>query len=191
MMEHDHWFCHGQSVHEEVIRVPLAVRFNKLTSGRVTSRVSLVDVTPTIFDAVGLPIPAGLDGQSLLAPLAPRNLFAEARGNSGMSLRADNNGGLWRCVIRGDRKMMAKVNKSGPIREQLAFDLARDPGELKPLPINNGDPLFRALADFIARDPDPSGLPRHIDWGSLPGPGVAPVSDTNTLKKVRSLGYVR
>ena len=62
---------HGKSLHEEVLRVPLILHGadDRLTPGRQVERpVSLVDLAPTVLDLAQLPIPNGLDGQSLLAP---------------------------------------------------------------------------------------------------------------------------
>jgi len=191
MMEHDHWFAHGVYVYEEIIRVPLAIRYKNMPSGRIAAPVSLVDVAPTILEAVGLPVPEDLDGHSLLAPPETRPLFAEARGNAGLKHDDSHNGNLWRCLIRDHRKVTARIGRSGPIREANAYDLLADPGELAPQPAAETDPLYQTLVTFIQADPDPAGIPRNLVWGDLPGPNVAPTTDPRTLDALRSLGYVR
>lgn len=69
-------FSHGYSLHEELLRVPLSIKLPKQRTGvRVTSRVSLADVTPTVLDAVGLTWTTEAllgDGRSLLPILEPR-----------------------------------------------------------------------------------------------------------------------
>ena len=56
------------SIWEGGIRVPFLIRApGRLAAGRTNSTaVRLADLLPTILDFAGLPIPGGLDGQSLL-----------------------------------------------------------------------------------------------------------------------------
>ncbi|UCG15131.1 MAG: sulfatase [Phycisphaerales bacterium] len=191
MMEHDCWFGHGVHVHQELIRIPLAVRYQDLKPQRVETTVSLIDVTPTILVAAGLPVPAVLDGKSLFAPVDAREIFAEARGVWDDDQDDSHSAGLWRCLIRGDTKVVARIGNTGSIRSAQMFDLLADPKELNPSPATKEEPAFRALADFIASDPNPAGLPKNVAWGDLPGPNVAPSADPETLGHLRSLGYVQ
>jgi arylsulfatase A-like enzyme len=191
MMEHEHWFGHGLFVYEEMIRVPLAIRYKSMPAERIRSLVSTIDIGPTILEAAGLPVPGGLDGHTLFAPLPSRAVFAEARGNSGMKHDNTHNGRLWRCRMQGDSKVTARIGMSGPIREAHAYDLSIDPFEKNPLSVSEDDASLRPLAEFIAADPDPAGLPRNVAWGDLPGPNVSPSADPETLAHLRSLGYVR
>jgi arylsulfatase A-like enzyme len=80
MHEHGGW-SHDQSAYEELLRVPLVIRFPAARYGgrRVTDLVSLVDVMPTVLDALGRP-----------------ELATEARGRSRMPLIRD-------AAARGDR----------------------------------------------------------------------------------------
>lgn len=93
---------------------------------RVTRQVSLVDVMPTVLDALGLEVPAGLDGRSLLplaagdAPAGPSTAVAyAASSNRGLALRVDDrlkyvlNNAAWRSL-------------SGT---QTLYDVAADPAE--------------------------------------------------------------
>ncbi len=190
MMEHEIWFGHGLHVYEELIRVPLAIRYKSVTPRRADSLVSLIDIGPTILETAGLPLPGGLDGHSLFAPIDTRAVFAEARGNSGITHDNSHNGRLWRCRIHGQQKVTARIGMAGPVREVHAYDLSTDPLEQNPLPVKEDDPAFRPLAEFIAADPDPAGLPQDMAWGDLPGPNVSPFADPETLEHLRSLGYV-
>ncbi|RUL82548.1 sulfatase [Tautonia sociabilis] len=59
---------HKQTLYEEVLHVPLIVRFPKaLRPSRVGARVSLADVFPTVLELLGLPLPRDIDGKSLLS----------------------------------------------------------------------------------------------------------------------------
>jgi arylsulfatase A-like enzyme len=54
--------------YEGAVRVPLIMRVPGLPPRRVTTPVSLVDLTPTLLDLLGLPVPSHVQGRSL-APL--------------------------------------------------------------------------------------------------------------------------
>lgn len=58
---------HGIFLYDETVQVPLLFRLpGQHAAKRVAARVGLVDVAPTILQAVHLPIPAAMQGQSLL-----------------------------------------------------------------------------------------------------------------------------
>ena len=63
--EHGHW---GKSTnYEDATRAPLIVRTPDLGQGvRVTSPTEFLDVYPTLCELAGLPIPAALEGKSLV-----------------------------------------------------------------------------------------------------------------------------
>lgn len=65
--EHDE-NTHGVFLYDSTIRVPLAIKFPKGRSAaeRVSARANLADVAPTVLDAVRVPIPAAMQGESLL-----------------------------------------------------------------------------------------------------------------------------
>ncbi len=62
---------HGVFLYDETIHVPLLVKLpqERFAGRRVTSRVRLVDVAPTILEAVGIPVPEEMQGESLLRAL--------------------------------------------------------------------------------------------------------------------------
>jgi len=58
---------HGIFLYDETIHVPLLIKTPRQRSGRkVAIRVGLVDVAPTILQAVKLPVPEAMQGESLL-----------------------------------------------------------------------------------------------------------------------------
>jgi arylsulfatase A-like enzyme len=58
---------HGHTLYDEVVRVPLIVRFpgGAHAGRRVAEPVSLIDVVPTVLAALGLPPQEGVDGVAL------------------------------------------------------------------------------------------------------------------------------
>jgi len=56
---------HGMLLYQSTLRVPLLIRMPGVTPRRVSDAVRLIDVMPTVLDALGAAVPAG-DGVSLL-----------------------------------------------------------------------------------------------------------------------------
>jgi choline-sulfatase len=69
---HDHGgWEHGRTLHTEMLDVPLIVRLPGVGEGRAVDRLAQhVDLVPTILDALGLPVPQGVEGRSLLPAMA-------------------------------------------------------------------------------------------------------------------------
>ena len=71
---------HGQHVWDSTIRVPLFVRLPGARNARMDARAaSVVDIAPTLVQAMGLTISKDIDGRSLLEPAeAGRGVYFEA-----------------------------------------------------------------------------------------------------------------
>jgi arylsulfatase A-like enzyme len=114
---------HGHTMYDELLRVPLLVRFPGGTPrGRIDRQVRTMDVFPTILDAMGIPIPSGLDGVSLLGlarggAAPPETDVAPAD----FTYRPPD----LRAVRRADRKLIVDVDQDAV----SLFDLVRDPLE--------------------------------------------------------------
>jgi arylsulfatase A-like enzyme/Tfp pilus assembly protein PilF len=74
---------HGIFLYDETIHVPLVIKLpnadspdNHSTGKRIENRVELVDVLPTILQAVGIPVPPEVQGQSLLSLMTPKQVSA-------------------------------------------------------------------------------------------------------------------
>ena len=65
--EHGGWF-HGHSLYREIYHVPFFIKFpdQAYAGRRCREFVSMCDVLPTVLDQLRIPIPAGIDGVSLL-----------------------------------------------------------------------------------------------------------------------------
>lgn len=115
--EHNMYF-HGNTLYDELLRVPLLFSGLDFAPARVSVPVSLVDLAPTLLDLHGLATPASYMGQSL-APLL-----------RGEPLRFE------RPIAAEGLLRQSMVFEDGykVIRDQRAhtvelFDLSRDPGE--------------------------------------------------------------
>ncbi|MBK7496185.1 MAG: sulfatase [Candidatus Omnitrophica bacterium] len=93
--EHGSW-AHGWNVYEELARVPVLIRFPKKAHAgtKVSSRVSLLDVAPTLYEYLGWQAPEEWQGHSLLplirgeTPAAPAICTPNYRGRHLYSLRS-------------------------------------------------------------------------------------------------------
>lgn len=55
--------------HEPLVRVPLLLRIPGVPAGRCRAQISNIDVMPTVWDALGLPLPEPVQGRSFLPAL--------------------------------------------------------------------------------------------------------------------------
>jgi arylsulfatase A-like enzyme len=115
---------HGHSLYDEMIRVPLIIRYpKKWPQGQTIARqVSLTDLYPTILELTGTPVPEGLEGESLLH-------LMRRKGNEQQQQRSAFSENP-RRVLSGIRTQSAKYIYRGG--ERLAFDLVKDPFEKNP-----------------------------------------------------------
>lgn len=57
---------HGQSLHDELVWVPLLIHYPPLFPAKTVDGADLLDIVPTILDVWGLKLPADWQGESLL-----------------------------------------------------------------------------------------------------------------------------
>lgn len=110
---------HGHSVWEELLHVPMIVRLPGTTPGatHIPDAVGLIDVEPTVLEALGQRIPDGLAGRSFL-PL----LRGETPDAPRMTVSGFMDG--WRTVVSGRFKLIHRT-----LERQMVYDLERDPHE--------------------------------------------------------------
>jgi arylsulfatase A-like enzyme len=121
-LDHGRWL-HGRSVFDELIRVPLVVKFpgNRGAGSRVAEQVQGIDVVPTVLQVAGLPIPKDIVGQPLqrtVQGIVERRVAISEISHRGFVAHGVRTG--------GDKY----VRRFSPEDDELLFDLAKDPGEL-------------------------------------------------------------
>ncbi len=102
-------FGHGQSLYNEVIRIPFIIKTTSIEPGEYQERIQLNDIYPTILDILGKAEPYKLDGKSLMhhTPFK-RTLYLELGSVSDSELaRLDCN---WSAIIFKDKKLMYTEN---------------------------------------------------------------------------------
>ncbi len=156
-------FGHGEHLFEEVVRVPLLIRYpdSRYAGVRVHRPVSLVDVLPTILEEVGTPPPPGVQGAAL------RPGMADAPPPVHLELARQ---GAWTARVEGDWKLIAQHE---PTESLTLYDLAADPEERRDRAVSEAERIA-ALQSALGRHRDRSragrsGEPRlhHLDAARL------------------------
>jgi len=121
--EHNHFWFHGNSVYDSVLRIPLIVRGPGVVPGRRGELIQNVDLLPTLLAFLGAGVPDGIDGISFAAEL--RGARADAR-------RRAIAWSEWEHLILGARSDRWKLlfNPHGARPKKPPYDDPRDPGYL-------------------------------------------------------------
>lgn len=128
----------NSSFYDEIVRVPLLIRCPALFKPqRSDLAVDLTDLMPTLLEAVGQPIPAQAQGQSLAPYLAGRASPASARAYC-FSERIAPNAEHTRTLgteTRGSFMVRGQGWKywRHPDGDEYLYHLASDPGETRNL----------------------------------------------------------
>ena len=171
-MEHGE-MAHANSLHYHELKVPFIIKLpgNMGAGSEVRHIVQMADVAPTILDALGLDVPAQMEGRSLMPLITlkgafpPRPAFARLRIDDRLMYMAQNR----------DLKYIYNV-----VRQQGQwYDLQKDCFELDPLfiPPEGGEEL-RAFAEEQAARPIPEK-----------GATSPPLTELQT-EQLEALGYL-
>jgi tetratricopeptide (TPR) repeat protein len=161
---------HGYFIYQSTLHVPLIVHwpagFSRAPGGKVDEPASLLDVAPTILDAVGVPAPGGMRGRTLLGGAGGREVYSE-------SLYARNHFG---CAAL--RSLRAGRYKYIEAPKPELYDLSADPKEQHNL-FDQQRSQAAAMGQKIAA----------LRAGSTPA--AKPASPKpDTVRALRSLGYL-
>jgi choline-sulfatase len=170
---------HGHSVYEELLHVPLFVRLPGEPARRLRDSVGLVDVMPTILEALGRPLPENLSGRSFLPSLRGAGYDAPQSTVSGFMEH-------WRTVNVGRYKLVQR-----PGHPPVLYDLAEDPGETRdvadahPLIVGWLRGLLGASLDATRGASTPTASARRPAHAA-----ETTAIDPETAAQLRALGYV-
>jgi arylsulfatase A-like enzyme len=131
--EHDYWFCHGESLFDELVRVPLIIRYpaglphpTAPLQGdyrRASEVVSQIDIFPTVLEVFGLQVPpASGSGHSLLSSASRADALA-------IQMVGLDDGARKVRAVRDSRYHLIFEEGVNP----MLFDLAKDPGQERDL----------------------------------------------------------
>ncbi|AWV87909.1 sulfatase-like hydrolase/transferase [Bradymonas sediminis] len=144
--EHGYYF-HGQTLYNEILKVPLIIRVPGWHSRRVKGPVSLVDVAPTLLELFKVSVPSVFEGQSLVEAMLGRS-GAPKRPVFAQLLPYTNWKEHHEAIILGDEKFIMDLTNG--VEEY--YDLANDPGEqenLRTKKKERADELKQMLNDFM------------------------------------------
>ena len=188
---------HSHTLYDELLRVPLVIRFpgGRYAGTTVNAQVRLLDLAPTVLGVAGVDVPEGFEGVDLTKVLTgtATSLPAVSQldmpfGENQISLRTARWKLYPRAAFAGDpfadgppplairaRKFISRWR-----RPFALFDLATDPGE---------------TVDVIRAHEDASGALRRT-LGNLrtarrePPPAPTVIVDVTTEERLRALGYL-
>ena len=175
-------FLHRQTLYEEVLRIPLVIKWPAGTEGYlplVREPASLVDIGPTLLDGLGIHDErASFQGISLLPAVfdgvePDRAIYSTTRPSSTSGRRA-------MAAYSGQMKMI--LDEDGSARW---YDLSLDPGEQ--IARDRDEPVvFQSLLQGLLAQQRCSRL-------LLAGAGQAPQIelDEQRLRELRALGYIQ
>jgi choline-sulfatase len=177
-LEHGGWE-HGRTLHAEMLDVPLIVRVPGVGNGAAVERQAQhADVVPTVVDALGLPIPAAVEGHSLLDWMHGRRAAREEGVEEEAFSWLDEYSVRAAAVTTPAWRLIAT---QAPISENALYDRRADPAEQRDVaperPVRTGY-LGSRLRD--AERPRPGAL--------RPGQGAM---DAELRQRLQALGYVR
>jgi arylsulfatase A-like enzyme len=185
-LEHGSWE-HQKTLYDEVISIPLLVKLpgGKGKGRRMAEQVSLVDVAPTIVDALGLSVPAEFQGRSLLGAIGGSDTPSESDAWAETQHTVDGSHKVSLRHGEGGKKLIVSMYEDGREPAIELYDLARDPSEAVNLAETDSSWLDQALQRVESFLLDASERRRTVAPQS-------PVQLTpDELDKLRALGYVR
>ncbi len=176
--EHGGWL-HGQTVYEELVRVPLFIAYPPLTpeARDVQATARLEDVVPTLLDLLRLPPRPMVHGRSLVPFL--QGLAGDEDGAAPDVLIEGTISG--HTAYRRGRYKLIRLRSPERVALQL-FDLQADPGEREDLAAARPEMVQELLELMTAAER------RHR------ASGIAPRSktlDPAEEEAMRQLGYIR
>jgi len=188
---------HGQSLFDELIRVPLWVRVGSQVPSSPPPRghdelASHVDLLPTLVGAAGLPVPPRVAGRRLLSETPPAYVYSEVKHKR--RYRQAVTDGQWKLIrtfrfereadadghARPDTNNLEELFDSRPYRMELAlFDLRAD---------------ARERDNVFAREPDVADrLTAALDrwWeGRTPRGQHTRELEEELIRRLEALGYL-
>lgn len=178
--EGGYWFCHGENVRPEVVRVPLVVRFPNGSAHvrgverdgfqRVPALTGHLDLWPTVLEALGLEGRANR-GVSLFQDALPGGrIVSQTMGRLG----APN-----RWIAFGDERWRVVVEGTKPPR---LFERATDPLDLRDVAAQHPDvvaDLAKRHASYVASFAGEALEARAIDKGSEIDKGLGKLGYTD------------
>src|SRR6185295_7208733 len=175
-LDHGGWE-HGRTLHAEMLDVPLIIRIPGAGTGRTVERqVQHADIVPTVLAALGLPVPAAVEGRSLLSWIRGG---ATAPGDEEEAFSWLDEFGVRAASVTTPAWRFIDTRTPGPDRD--LYDRRSDPGERRDLasgrPVRTG---YLSTRLHAAERPQARAL--------RPGEGAM---DAEVRQQLQALGYAQ
>lgn len=171
---------HGFFIYNSTLHVPLVIRIPGTAPRVVSDEVSLVDVMPTLLQALKIPFPASVQGRSLLGQILGRSSATTA---SPSQLYAETYLPLLHFRWSQLRSLQSRGLKYIDAPHPELYNTRADPRELRNL-FQGRQALAHELHDRLY-----SVLRRYTPTATGAG-GEKELTDPALLERLRSLGYV-
>lgn len=183
LYDHENFFGHATLLYDELVRVPLIMRFDNLipTVRVISQQVQLIDIMPTILDIAKVNTDIKMEGKSLLSLVLNKTIdsgsyaFSEARQDTGGGekfIRYSIRSLEWKLIYTYDSDDSGKCE---------LYDLNNDPQELHNL-VQTEKEKFKFMKEKLE------------SWKNRPrlkvGRKIKPL-DQETLNRLKSLGYLQ
>ena len=176
MGEHNYYFAHGENLYNQLIHVPLIIRYGNELTGRRKDFVQHLDIVPTVFEILGMEPDPRLRGKDLRKQYdTPREIFSEIKMQ-----RINNEGTKFSIVLDG-----LKLIYTSQGEEYELFKIKTDPHEEYDLIDDTRyQQQARDLKNRLARICNEDFLKLHI-VNKYPG------LTEEERRKLESLGYIQ
>lgn len=192
---------HAKDLYDEEIRVPLIVKAPHLERGSSDDSVTNISIYHTLCEIAGREPQTSSMGSSLLGRRAvgfgeTQAVYAEAHSFVPDSPNA------WvekKLMTPEGRSLLLRHDRDGRLLHSLAFDLAKDPGELHPLDRQATEVLEGRLAKLsaghqeLAQSHRMRPKPTTISWQrKFPEADEAELTqdEKRQLEQIKALGYL-
>jgi len=167
----------GMVLYDETIHVPLILKLphdQPLPSRNVSNHVRLLDIAPTVLQVAGIPVPSGMQGQSLL-----RIAQASSQADQPVYSQTDLPRQGFACSLMESWRVGKYLYVRAPNPE--LYDLSADPEATRSLAQSAKGTLQVLAAQLAAFD-------HHFD-GEAGKPAVSRLTSAE-MQKLASLGYI-
>ena len=187
--ENNYYYAHGDLLNQASLRVPLIISGIDVGAKKVSTRVRLIDVFPTILSALGIKLNKyHFDGVDLADYLKDRDSDLKVFAETGAALypqvfqagrrEVEGIAGRLRSVLCNDQKLSYFPTENG-VNWEL-YDLKRDPAETTDLYREAADSEIRKLMSELRAI---ANLPRKNGRRS-------PLTEKDKVR-LRTLGYMQ
>jgi len=176
--EHNLYFTHGDFLYDELLHVPLIIKFRKLFPRHkvIGSQVRLIDIMPTILDIAGIRPPARIDGVSLLPFISAKSRFPQLYAFSEFDVKRSIRTPEWKLIYN-----------QPPYHENCElYNLKDDPKELVNLMKGNLTAAEKAQFRFLKQK-----LDSYLKREAAVSVKSIRIINERIRNKLKSLGYLQ